>query len=996
MPAAMPPKSLTFLRITLSILFVLSGFAGLIYQSVWTQYLGLLLGHAAYAQALVLAIFMGGMAGGAWLAAKYSSRWRRLLLGYALCELIIGVAGLLFHGIFGFASALTLESVLPAIAPLGLVPLWQYSLAALLILPQCLLLGATFPLLSAALVRIAPDQLGSTLGGLYFANSIGAAIGVLIAAFVLVPAVGLPGSLVTAGLVSVLVGLAALALDPRTQSGQQVDQSQDSQAGDPVLLKLLLICTLLSGGFSFVYEIGWIRLLNQALGSSVHSFELMLAAFILGLALGGRWVRRRGDALQDAVAVAGYAQVYMGMAALLSLICFAFSFDAVGWLMQALSRSSEGYNLYLLGSAAVAIVVMLPAAFFAGMTLPLFTMALLRDGHGERAIGKVYAANTVGAIFGVALAVFVLIPLVGVTLALTIAALGDILVGLFILRRISPARTTPGYITVALSAALAVLLSVQFGRPAPEAQVSGVFRGGQARLNPDLEVHYLRDGRTATVAVYADKERTTGTIVTNGKPDASLRLDPSSLPMDDEVTMVMLGVLPGLLHPDPKDVAVIGWGSGMSTHTLLGDSRVASVETVEIERAMWEGAKLFGQRVIRAYEDPRSRVYFDDARTHFASTGRQYDLIVSEPSNPWVNGVASLFTQEFYSSLKPHLKDGGVFGQWLHTYEISDPLVATMMSALLDTFAHVRLYEISYGDMVLIASDSPLGQERMEMFGDGALRAEARRVGLRTPADFGLRVLGEREVLQIFVRIMGAEPHSDFYPEVTHKAPKDRYLRQSSSFLPDTVWSGLPVMDILQGLQPPGRETDFTPNPISTILHRRDRALQWRDALISDRPAPLDDTDDNAMLAMLRQLGEVAQPSQTQANQWLESAAALAQMTLGHLPARDLQEAWIQPAWVGRIQDERIQAMLDVYAAAAARDLPALRAAVDQARIVHAQSPLPAQSLAQVLVMDMALHARNGDHPAARAADNALGQQAAGHYGSTRAFLLAWADQDQG
>jgi spermidine synthase len=193
-------------------LFVLSGFAGLIYQSVWSHYLGLTLGHAAYAQTLVLAIFMGGMALGAWLASRYSTRWKQLVLGYALVEGVIGVCGLVFHQVFVAYSGVSQDTILPALSNITLAHGYQWITAALLISPQSILLGATFPLMSAGLIRALPREHGEVLGGLYFSNSLGAALGALLATFVLLPAVGLPGTVLTAGVLNIVVAIGAWGL----------------------------------------------------------------------------------------------------------------------------------------------------------------------------------------------------------------------------------------------------------------------------------------------------------------------------------------------------------------------------------------------------------------------------------------------------------------------------------------------------------------------------------------------------------------------------------------------------------------------------------------------------------------------------------------------------------------------------------------------------------------------------------------------------------------
>ncbi|KRG63656.1 hypothetical protein ABB28_17565, partial [Stenotrophomonas chelatiphaga] len=190
---------------------------------------------------------------------------------------------------------------------------------------------------------------------------------------------------------------------------------------------------LLTGASSFVYEITWVRMLSLALGTTLHSFELMLAAFIAGIAFGGLWLRHRADRMASPLRAAGWVQVLMGLAALASMFVYAQAFEWVGWLMRVIVRSAEGYGLYSVASAVIAVLVMFPAAFFAGMTLPLLTLALLRQGRGEKVIGQVYAFNTVGAIVGVLAAVHVLMPMLGLKYALLVAAVVDVGLGVWLL-----------------------------------------------------------------------------------------------------------------------------------------------------------------------------------------------------------------------------------------------------------------------------------------------------------------------------------------------------------------------------------------------------------------------------------------------------------------------------------------------------------------------------------------------------------------------------------
>jgi len=914
-------------------LFVLSGFAGLIYQSLWSHYLGRTLGHAAYAQALVLAIFMGGMALGAWLAGQRSQRWRRLLLMYAIAEGLIGVFALAFPPLFAGYTALSQDHLLPMLGAGWPGQIYPWLSATLLILPACVLLGATFPLLSAGYLRTGDEPGGRVLGGLYFANSIGAAAAALIATFVLLPALGLPGAMRLAGVANLVVALAAWAVSRRLGEGRarpaaaSATAVDDTRPRDASLARALLVVAFLSGGFSFVYEIGWIRLLNQALGTTLHGFELMLAAFLLGLAFGGWRVRRRAAALDDPLRAAAFAQIWMGVCALLSVVVFAQSFQWVGWMMQALARNDEGYLLFSLGSAAIALLVMFPAAFFAGMTLPLFTLALLRNGGGESGIGRIYAANTLGAIAGVAVMMHLLIPLVGVRWGIALAALGDAALGFWLLARRPAALSLrqAGIPALALGVSLALLLTV--GRLDPHTQAAGVFRNGSVRLSDESEIPYLRDGKTATVAVVRSAAHDSAAILTNGKSDAAMTLSLDSPPRGDEFTMIALGALPLAVHPAPRSVGVIGWGSGLSTHTLLGSPLVRRVETVEIEPAIHAGARLFGDRVARAYDDPRSQVRFDDARRFFASGQRRYDVIVSEPSNPWVSGVASLFTREFYAFLHGHLAEDGVLVQWLQTYEIDDALLATMLAALLEQFPDTEAYLAHNVDLVLVAYRGRHHGADHRRLQHPELMRELQRVGLGNADELALRRIGGGDVLRTFVRSLDAPVHRDDHPLVALRAPAARFRGARSDTLQQLADNGLPVLDLLDGRQPPaasaviGTYADHR----FTVAHRDARAVvdALRDAGIRLMPEDLSDAELLLQIEALRPLS--AAPVENLWT-WCETIVPLAEASLGHLPADDLRGAWIDPAWIDASrQPEAVQRILRMYAAAARRDPAAMR-----------------------------------------------------------------------
>src|SRR5688572_5044448 len=309
-------------------LFMLSGFTGLIYESIWSHYLKLFLGAAAFAQSFVLAAFMGGMALGAWIASRASRRMGNLLKAYGWIEAAIGLAALVFHELFVALTQLSLDHVIPALGSPLAVEVYKYSLCGLLIVPQTVLLGMTFPRMTGSVIRRSPEASGHHLAMLYFTNSIGAAAGALAAAFLLLGWLGMPGTMRAAGVLN--LALAAVVLTV-ARAGEPSPRAAVPLSGvapvSPYIVRLFLAGAFVTGAASFIYEIAWIRMLSLVLGSSFHAFELMLSAFITGLALGGLWIRRRIDSIADPVRFSGIVQLAMGLAALATIFVYHSTFD---------------------------------------------------------------------------------------------------------------------------------------------------------------------------------------------------------------------------------------------------------------------------------------------------------------------------------------------------------------------------------------------------------------------------------------------------------------------------------------------------------------------------------------------------------------------------------------------------------------------------------------------------------------------------------------------
>jgi spermidine synthase len=913
-------------------IFAASGFAGLVYESIWTQYLGLLLGHSAYAQVLVLALFMGGMALGAWLISRRSELLKRPLALYAGVEALLGVMGVIFHSYYSLASGWAYSTLFPAVSPGLTLEIARWSVAGLLILPQCVLLGMTFPLMSAGFLRLQPQAGGRVLAGLYFSNSLGAALGALVSTFLLLPGVGLPGTVLTAGLIGILVAICVWPLAKLEQRVTSAPQEQHSRAEKSAPWFILAVAAV-TGASSFVYEISWIRMLAMVLGSTIHAFEIMLAAFILGIACGGFWLRKRADSFISPRRAAGWAQVAMGCMALSTLFLYNQSFSWLAWVMQTLNQSADSaYTVYNIASAGIAMVIMLPTAFFAGMTLPLLTLTLLKDGADESAIGKTYAANTLGAIVGVVLAVFVGLPILGLRLSLWLAAAADIVLGILLLVSFGQAaRTNLGAILwptrVGIGASVVFLgFALLLSNFDPVLMSSGVFRIGKV-MQEQRKVLYFQDGRTASVAL-VEIAATVRSIITNGKPDAALSTKPG-FHTPDEMTMTLAGLLPMMYHPTASSVAIIGFGSGMTTHTVLGNPRIDSVDTVEIEPAMVEGARHFRPIVERAYADPRSHIVIDDAKSYFATTRKRYDIIISEPSNPWVNGVASLFTEEFYRFIPGHLNEGGLFVQWVHVYEMTPALIDSISRAMLPYFADTRLYLAVNGtDWIIVASPTRMlpdaRQLRLPQFWDPALYQELSKLSINSEADVAQTYLGDKRLLQAYTELRPDVPaNSDFFPYLQLNAPQARFAKASASELVKLKVADWPIADVL-GVQT-GAALDYRPGPyLRTNVVQGDAldVAQTLHAILTGHTEPARSQASIAMRLAAERVYRANSTCQldTLGDSGLVMLTDLATSTIPLLSSEDGLAIWRQAAWTKCSGTSLSRQYLAFIGAVAARD----------------------------------------------------------------------------
>ncbi|MCC7180433.1 MAG: fused MFS/spermidine synthase [Acidobacteria bacterium] len=689
------------------VLFALSGAAALVYEVVWTRLLTLQIGHGLAAASTVLAAFMGGLAVGAAAGGRVGQRLAppAALKAYAVLELAIAAVAILLPFILS-----ALRPVLAALydngdGGLAFGAVRMGTSLLLLSLPAAAM-GATFPIASRWMVRGA-SSVSADAGHLYAANTLGAAAGALAAGFVLLPALGLAGATAAGVLLNTAAAAGAWWIASRIavpDAPVPVERARGRKAtrppapdrvGRPGLAASALGVT---GFASLSLQVVWTRLLASILGPTTYAFSAVVAIFILGIAGGAaigarltRNLRQPAQALAICVMLAGglaLAAATMVDATLLSVA-------------RLVATPGVTFGDVLRQEWMLTAAILLPMALAFGAAFPL---ALAVAARGEDTVvsdlGYVYAVNTAGAIAGSLLAGFALVPRLG--LHDTIRLVGGLTAvagaGVALL-----ARTRRPLLPVALAIVVAVGAWLLPSWD-PRLLSSGAYKYAAALQGPDLEtaltageLRYYKEGATATVAVR--QLAGTTSLAIDGKVDAS--------DAADMLTQRMLAHVPLLLHPAPKTAAILGLGSGVTLGSALTHG-LERATVLEISPEVVEASRFFDDDNHRALDDPRTRLIVGDGRTHLLLADDQYDVIVSEPSNPWMAGIASLFTREFFEVAKSRLAPGGILCQWAHTYDISDPDLRSIVATFMSVFPDGTMWLVGEADVLLVGSAEPL------------------------------------------------------------------------------------------------------------------------------------------------------------------------------------------------------------------------------------------------------------------------------------------------
>ncbi len=718
--------------------FVLSGFAALLYQTVWTRQFAFVFGTSELAVATVLAAYLGGLSAGAAVAGRLAHRVRRPILVYGLLEL--GIAGAALAVPLAIAACQRLAVVWfgggpepPDAEGVGLPFFYLAASFAILLVPTGLM-GATLPLLARHAVR-SERELGGRIAALYAANTAGGVLGTVCAAFVLLPALGL-GLTVGLGAATNLVvfGLAAVVARsapeaPPAPAGGPAAPVSGARAGPAPLPRAALVLPLMlvSGSVSFVYEVLWTRLLGHVLGGSVHAFATMLAAFLTGIALGSALASRRAESAPRAAR--SFATTQLGIAAA-SLAAYL----ALQWLPGAAQALGAGPRGALWAGALLAAGILIPSTLFIGATFPLAVRMLARsEADASPATARVYAWNTVGAIVGAVGGGFFVIPALGYGDTVLLCVLTGL--SLALVTALAFARS-PARLVLSGALVLGVALGLRLGEP------ERLLRTSPLQLRPrDGELTYLAVGRSATVMLLDVGHG--WQLRTNGLPESTILA--AGRDRSADVLSRWMGGLASVARPELRSMLFVGFGGGRQLELL--SERVERFDVIELEpEVIAANRRIADRRDPDPLADPRLRLHLNDARGALLLTERRWDAIVSQPSHPWTAGASHLYTREFFELVREHLTDDGVFVQWIGLRFVDEPLLRSLVATLGDVFPEVRVYwPPGRTTWLFLASDAPLPLEESLAALHGVDPGLAVALGLDGPEDLAIHAALDAE-----------------------------------------------------------------------------------------------------------------------------------------------------------------------------------------------------------------------------------------------------------
>jgi spermidine synthase len=716
-------------RTILLILFALSGAAALIYEVIWLQLLQLVIGSSAVSIAVLLGTYMGGMCLGSVFFARMVPPERNPLRVYSVLEIGTGLCGVLV--LFGLPLV---EHLYTAAVAHGLPNMILRGVAcAVCLLPPTLLMGATLPAISRWVA--ADPHAPAWWGYFYGANIAGGVVGCFAAGFYLLRVHDMAFASYVAAMLNLVVAGVAWACSGQSGIGEIIP-AQERQPEEVQELNdwPVYFAVAVSGMSALGAEVVWTRILSLMLGPTVYTFSIILGVFLIGLGIGGGAGSRIAHLKNN-------PRVWLGAGQLLLCLTVAWAAfmmaDSLPYWQGNLNSTAGPWKDFLRDVLRCATAV-LPAALLWGASFPL-ALASIRSDEADpaRLVGRVYGANTLGAIAGALLFSLVFIPTLGTHGSQQLLIAVSAMAGLAVLEAVI-SRSNVKLRGLKLTAAVAVAGLLAWSIPAIPWMLIGFGRRLPSTTGK-WDLLHEAEGINSSAA-WSRWEGGTTYFHVSGKVEASTEPQDMSLQR-------MLGHLPALLHAGPRSVLIVGFGAGVTAGTFVVHPEVKHITICEIEPVIPPNSdRYFGNENHHVLHDPRTSIVFDDARHFVLTSPGRYDIITSDPIHPWVKGMASLYTTEYFDLCKRHLNPGGIVTQWVPLYESSVEAVRSEIATFFEAFPNGTIWgnvntDGEGYDLVLMGQAEPLRidvnrvQARLDRPENGAIRQSLREAGYSSALD---------------------------------------------------------------------------------------------------------------------------------------------------------------------------------------------------------------------------------------------------------------------
>ncbi len=763
------------------LLFFLSGAAALIYQVAWVRSLTLIFGGSHLAVTVVLSVFMAGLAVGGYVIGRYADSVKKPLKLYSFLELGIALFALIFIALMKVYPPIYIFSVqINDDSQLYIFLIRIFFSVAALIIPTTMM-GGTLPLMTRFLSG-QPDRIRGRLSFLYALNTFGAVTGAVLAGFVLLKYYSVSTALYTAMSINVLVGIAALVLQSRVRTLMDYENSvQKQNAPEPLKtsesagpqqnrksgidtdkslptvnpsefmlpMRLVLWGIGVSGFCALGYEVLWTRVLSIIFGASVFSFTIVLAAFLSGIAMGSelygilpKIFRGKNRGVRSSVVWFGIVQIVIGVSSLVASSYIIYLPSGIVQLTDFFSKMDmDIFGIRAWASFSLAFMFMVVPAFFMGVAFPLAGKAHVEyKRQVGSAVGEVLAYNTIGAILGAAVSGFLLIYFLGIERSLEIITAINVCLGVLVLVSLGNSRTLNLSV---LGLGLGLVFFFIVNRDDLRIWDTNYFAVYQSTHPEDfdsrekilsrlsqVEILYYGEGVESIVSSLktADGNQI---FMTNGRVEASLQLS-------DVQNQFALGHVPMLLNRDPKNILVVGTGSGMTLGATSVYPNIEQITLAEIEPKVIEVAKTFKEYNHYVLDNPKLKIIFNDGRNFLLTSKQKYDVITADPIHPWFRGAGYLYTSEYFMIASQHLRPGGIICQWLPLYDMTAKNIKSIIKTFTGSFKYTMMWATDV-DAQLVGSNSPIIMNKADLekkIANPVINDDLKLVGMGSATDF--------------------------------------------------------------------------------------------------------------------------------------------------------------------------------------------------------------------------------------------------------------------